>query len=414
MAYPLRAPAFLLAALALMILAACQAEADKAPPATLAASTPLADLRLTDPRTDGLPTAVPESVVLQADAEYLLLTNLYARATVSVVSIEVVVTEAGFSETSRGSGFVYDRSGHIVTNAHVINAADEIRVIFHDGYVTDAEIVGQDNYSDLAVIQVDVPLTRLVPLTLANSDLVRVGERAIVIGNPWGLNNTMTTGIVSAVGRQLPSAELIDLSSVPGFQNPRIIQVDADLNPGNSGGPLFNSYGEVIGVNTAIRSNSGAFEGVGFAVPSNTVRRVVPELIRTGKVDYAWLGITTVASEFGVISMAEELGLAVETGVLVTGVSPDSPADEAGLLGGTAVAVVRDVPVCAGGDIILAVDGSYINNMDELVYYLNTNTVPGDVIELLVVRGADTFDVSVTLGSRPTSGSIIPACGADS
>ncbi|MFW5748317.1 MAG: S1C family serine protease [Chloroflexota bacterium] len=392
-------------------LAACDTAPDTPAP-TARPSTPAADLPLGDPaRAVGPPTPLPDEIIREADAEYLLMTNIFERAAPSVVNIEIVIESPGFREVGRGSGFVYDRNGRIITNAHVIDGADEIYVTFNDGFVTDADIIGQDNYSDIAVIRVDVPPQRLLPLELADSDDVRVGERAIAIGNPWGLHSSMTSGIISAVGRQINSAELIDVSSMPGFQNPRIIQVDADINPGNSGGPLLNSRGEVIGVNTAIRSESGAFQGVGFSVPSNTVSRVVPELIANGEVNYAWIGISTFQSQFGVASLADSLDLPVDSGVLVTHVMPESPAAEADVRGGKSVITVRDIPICAGGDIIVAVDGTYVQNMDELVYYLLINTIPGDVVELLVVREDGTFEIPVTLGERPASGTLDPTCG---
>lgn len=401
--------------LVMLALAACQGNTP--PPPNAQASTPIADLPVNAAaeRERALPSPVPDELIAEADAEHVLLTNIYERSAPSVVNIEVVVPVTGavnLRDLGRGSGFIYDRNGHIVTNAHVINMAREIRVTFDDGFVTSAELVGQDNYSDLAVIKVDVPVNRLQPLELADSDALRVGQRAIAIGNPFGLSSSMTVGIISGLGRQLSSAALIDSSAIPGFQNPRIIQVDAEINPGNSGGPLLDSWGRVIGVNTAIRSESGVFQGVGFSVPSNTVRRVVPELIDRGRVDYSWIGITTSPSDYSVASMAEALRLPVNAGVLVTGVTPNSPADKAGLRGGDRLRPVREIEVCSGGDIIVAVDGNYVRNMDEMVAYLITRTYPGDTVTLLVIRDGETFDVPVTLETRPTSGDIVPlGCG---
>jgi S1-C subfamily serine protease len=401
------------------ILAACQSE-NAALPSTLMPSTPIRDLPISNQtirQDDALPTPVSDALIAEADAEYLLLTNIYERVTPSIVNIEVVVNVAGqrgFVDVGRGSGFIYDRNGHIITNAHVVNNADEIRVTFNDGYVTEAELVGQDVFSDLAVIKVETSSDRLLPLSLADSDNVRVGERAIAIGNPFGLSSSMTVGIVSGLGRQLASAELIDSTVIPGFQNPSIIQVDTDVNPGNSGGPLLNSHGDVIGVNTAIRTDSGIFEGVAFAVPANTVNRVIPELIADGRVDYSWLGITTVSADdgLGVAALAEPLELPVTAGVLVTGVSGNSPAQKAGLQGGTRVRTIRDRDICVGGDIIIAIDDQFVDNMDELVAYLVINTHPGDTVNLLIVRADETFEVPLTLESRPTSNQdIIPFCG---
>jgi 2-alkenal reductase len=410
----------IISVLALVLLVACQSDQPATPETLLAPSTPLDVLLTSDmqQRRD-LPTAVPESVIADADAEYLLLANIYERITPSVVSIEVItVVDRGVNLTdiANGSGFIYDQNGYIITNAHVANDADEIRVTFDDGYVADAELVGADVYSDIAVVKVDTDSERLLPLSFGDSDLVHVGQRAIAIGNPFGWSGSMTVGIVSAVGRQLSSASLIDNTISPGFQNPHIIQVDTDINPGNSGGPLLNSWGEVIGVNTAISTDSGVFQGVGFAVPANTVQRVVPELIEKGQVDYSWIGIATVASELNLMSLQELLDLPVNAGVLITDVTPGSPADEAGLLGGDREREVRGYayPICSGGDIIIGVDGRTVRDMDELVAYLVVNTVPGDTINLRIVRDEETFDVPVLLRTRPDGGVPPPeACGGE-
>lgn len=386
------------------LFAACQSE-NISPPPQAVASTPIESLPLNVSLQ--LATPVPQEIIDSADAEYALLTNIYERLAPSVVNIDVIstVSTTRLLDVGRGSGFVFDLDGHIVTNTHVINGAREIEVTFNNGYITSATVVGADAYSDLAVIKVDTNKERLFPVTLGDSGTVRVGERAIAIGNPFGLASSMTQGIVSGLGRQLPSAELLDTDLIPGFKNPSIIQVDTDINPGNSGGPLLNSRGEVIGVNTAIRTESGTFQGVGFAIPVNTVKRVVPELIANGKVDYAWLGISTLIEEdgFSVAGLAESLNLPVEAGVLVDRVTIGSPADKAGLHGGSRRVVVRGSEICAGGDIIVAVDGTYIDNMDELVAHLVVHTAPGDIINLMIVRGTETFEVPLTLEPRPTN-----------
>jgi 2-alkenal reductase len=401
-----------------MLIAGCDGGASAYRPTQAVASTPVEDLPISASAQNAtpLPTAVSEAVINSADAEYLLLTNIYERTSPSVVNIEVVARSADSAvllDVSSGSGFIYDNQGHIVTNAHVVNGAEDIRVTFNDGYLTTAELVGVDTYSDLAVIQVNIDAKRLLPLTLTDSDQVRVGERVIAIGNPFGLASSMTVGIVSGVGRNLRSAELIDANAIPGFQNPAIIQVDAQINPGNSGGPLFNSRGDVIGVNTAIRSNSGVFEGVGFAVPANTVKRVVPELIEDGKVNYAWLGINSLSNDqgYGVAGLAETLKLPVTSGVLISSVTPDSPAAKAGLRGGTRIVRVRERDICIGGDIIIAINDNYVDTLDELVAYLVVNTSPGDVVNLLVVRSNETFEVPVTMEARPASNPSAVSCG---
>lgn len=366
------------------------------------------------------PTPVSDQIIEAADAEYLLLTNIYERLAPSVVNIEVrsAAADLPISDVGRGSGFVYDTDGHIITNAHVVNGANRIEVTFNSGYIASADVVGTDPFSDLAVIRVNVDRARLFPVTLGNSDAVRVGERAIAIGNPFGLNSSMTVGIVSGLGRQLPSAELLDITAIRGFNNPSIIQVDTDINPGNSGGPLLNSRGEVIGVNAAIRTDTGVFQGVGFAIPARTVRRVVPELIAQGRVNYAWIGISALREEdgFGVAALAEPLNLPVEAGVLVNLVTRGSPADKAGLRAGTEQRIVRGDTICAGGDIIIAIDGVYVRNMDELVAHLVVDTAPGDTVTLLVVRDEETLEIPLTLEARPTGavGESVNGCQNDS
>ena len=390
--------------LLILLLAACAPATPPAPPAQSVASTPLADLPVQV--VYQLPTSIPQAIIDAADAEYLVLTNLYERLAPSVVNVEVIALESedNLLDLGRGSGFVYDSMGHIVTNAHVVAGARRIEVTFSTGYVIEATVVGTDPYSDIAVLKVTVDRARLFPVTLADSNLVRVGERAIAIGNPFGLASSMTVGIVSALGRQLPSAELLNAGVLASFNNPSIIQVDTDINPGNSGGPLLNSRGEVTGINTAIRTDSGSFQGVGFAVPSNTIRRVVPELIENGRVDYPWIGISTLPSDsgFSTAALAEALNLPVEAGVLIDSVNADSPADKAGLLGGNRLVTVRATSVCVGGDIIVAVNDTYVKDIDELLAYIVMYSRPGDVLNLLVVRGTETFELPLTLESRPT------------
>ncbi len=381
-------------------------------PVVLVASTPLAQLTN---QTQPIATPVSSQVIASADAEYQLLANLYERLTRSVVFVEVVSeqTELGTQDFGNGSGFIYDLNGHIVTNAHVVLDAQTVRITFHDGYVTTASVVGVDTFSDLAVVKVDTTLDRLYPIPLGDSDTTRVGERAIVIGNPFGLTSSMTVGIISAKGRQLPSAELINSTGPGGFQNPSIIQVDADINPGNSGGPLLNSRGEVVGVTTAIRSESGVFEGVGFAVPSSTLKRVAPDLIANGKVEYAWLGISAMSSEdgLGVAGLAESLNLPIQYGVMVGSVTPNSPAERGGLVGGNQLIEVRDRTVCVGGDIIIAVNGVAVRSMDELVNYLVVNTRPGDTVTMQVIRNRQTYDLAIALQARPNEVAPAPTCG---
>lgn len=405
--------------LVMAMVAGCQLQLQGEPSATASPSTPVAALIAYQQSLVSTPTIIPDMIIDAADAEALLLENIYDRLAPSVVNIDVTISQSGSQlglsteEYASGSGFVYDREGHIVTNSHVVSSAHDIIVTFHDGSISPADVVGFDNYSDLAVIHVGVEADRLFPVSFGDSDAVRVGERAVAIGNPFGLSTSMTVGIVSGLGRQLPSAELISGAS-PGFENPSIIQVDTDINPGNSGGPLLNSHGEVIGVNTAIRTESGVFQGVGFAVPSSTVQRIIPELIAHGKVDYAWLGISTLPNEngFTVAALATPLELPVRAGVLVERVTPNSPASQAGLRGGTHVVDVRGRETCAGGDIIVAINGSNVSTMDDLTAYLVSRTKPGDTVSLMIVRGGETFDIPVTLASRPDNAGEFLPCNA--
>jgi 2-alkenal reductase len=412
----LRFHTLLTAALAsgVLALAACGAPTPVAPAASNNLPMAAVPVSLSLQQAQPTPTPVSADIISAADAEYIVLTNIYERVAPSVVNIEATFENENpvLNEASGGSGFVYDMDGHIVTNTHVIQNASEIRVTFNDGYVTGAELVGLDTYSDLAVIRVEVDAVHLHPVTMGDSEAVRVGERAIAIGNPFGLASSMTVGIVSGLGRQLPSAQLLDLTNFSGFQNPSIIQVDTEINPGNSGGPLLNSRGEVVGINTAISTETGVFQGIGFAVPARTLQRVIPDIIANGAVEYAWLGISSLSANlgYGLPALAEPLNLPVTAGVLVDTVTADSPAARAGLQGGTRAVVIRGAPVCVGGDIIIAVNGEYVANMDELLAYLVANGRPGDTLNLLVVRGDETFELPLTLEARPRN-TIPSECG---
>ncbi|MDX1523388.1 MAG: trypsin-like peptidase domain-containing protein, partial [Anaerolineae bacterium] len=281
------------------------------------------------------PTALPADIIAEADAEELLLINLYERVNPSVVNIVVtvgdnpIVANNPFPTQGQGSGFILDSDGHIVTNNHVIADAEKVEVTFHDGTIIEADVIGSDSDSDIAVIKIEATPESLRPITWGNSNELLVGQRAVAIGNPFGLDGTLTTGIISALGRTLPTSTQ--------FRIPEIIQTDAAINPGNSGGPLLNSQGEVIGVNTAIVPNRGdlgerSFLGVGFAVPSNLVQRVVASLIETGEYHHPWIG-------FSGNSVSPEVALEMElpslNGALVAQVISGSPADDAGLRGAT-------------------------------------------------------------------------------
>ncbi len=349
----------------------------------------------------GLPTPVSQDIIAAADAEELLLINIYQRVAPAVVNVDIGVEASGeVTDVGSGSGFVIDPAGYIVTNNHVIEDADALRVTFSDGSVLIAEVVGGDEYADLAVIKVDPPADRpLVAVELGDSSTVQVGQRVIAIGNPFGLTGSMTVGIVSAVGRTLPSAVVTDTGI---FSNPLIIQTDAAINPGNSGGPLLNSRGQVIGVNAALRSQTGLNSGIGFAIPVNTVKRIAPQLIETGRVEYPYLGISA-QTEFSLALLAEEFDLPVSRGVLIASVAPGSAADRAGLRGGTRTGTVNGREVQLGGDIITAIDGTPIGNFDELLGYLVSNTSVGQRITVSIVREGRSMEVEVTLGARPTN-----------
>jgi len=294
---------------------------------------------------------------------------------------------------SQGSGFVIDKAGHIVTNYHVVQGADEIRVSFSNRDTVEAELVGTDPSTDLAVLQVDESASALTPLPLGDSAKVEVGDQVVAIGNPFGLDRTATAGIVSALQRLIraPNQFTID----------HVIQTDAPINHGNSGGPLLNTRGQVIGVNTQIETGGvdTGNVGIGFAVPSNTVKDVVAQILGTGRVDHAYLGISGQAVNADV---AETYNLAADAGVLVESVRSGSGADKAGLQGGETEVVVAGQTYVLGGDIIVAVDGTQIGSIEELRDAIAAHK-PGEKISLEIYHGAKKTSVSVTLGRQPAS-----------
>ncbi|MEJ2599981.1 MAG: trypsin-like peptidase domain-containing protein [Anaerolineales bacterium] len=305
--------------------------------------------------------------------------------------------------TALGSGFVWDNQGDIVTNNHVVSGADAINVTFSDGSSYPATLVGADLNSDLAVVKVKAPASELHPVQLADSNQVKVGQLAIAIGNPYGLSGTMTSGIVSALSRSLPVGldnQNAQSQSGPTYTIPDIIQTDASINPGNSGGVLVNDHGQVIGVTSAIESNSNANAGIGFVIPSAIVQKVVPSLIQTGKYQHPWIGIegTTITSD---LATADNLPSG-QQGVLVINVTPNSPAAKAGLQGGTQTQSLNGSQVSLGGDVITAVDGQPVKNFEDLTSYLFINTKVGQTINLTVLRNGQQMKVQVTLGTVPT------------
>ncbi len=358
------------------------------------------------------PTPLPAEVIEEADAEERLLVNLYKRINPAVVHIRVVtrldseslpnipgmpeIPEDDFYQQGTGSGFLIDREGHIVTNNHVVADAEEVLVTFHDGTAVRAQILGTDPDSDLAVITVDLPaqLQNISPVELGDSDTVEIGQRAIALGNPFGLRGTLTTGIVSALGRSLPLGRA---SVVIGarFSIPELIQTDAAINPGNSGGPLVDSQGRVIGVNTAYDPN---VYGIGFAVPVNTVARVVPKLIEDGRYAYPWLGVSGTDLSLDIV---EEMNLPVQRGAIVFEVTPDSPADKAGLRGSSGTVERLGSTLQVGGDVIIAIDDQKVELFEDLLVYILRYTEVGQRVELTIIRDGRERVIAVSLGERP-------------
>jgi len=298
-------------------------------------------------------------------------------------------------ERSGGSGFVWDDQGHIVTNHHVVDGADRLTVIFSDGTERQAEVLGTDPDSDLAVLKlVDGDGLTMPGAPLGDSGAVKPGQLAVAIGSPFGQEFTITSGIISAVGRTIRSGN-------SQFSIPEVIQTDAPINPGNSGGPLLDRNGRVIGVNTQIISRSGANSGIGFAVPINTAKRVIPELIENGQYQYAWLGISGTSLRPDV---AELMDLPRDTrGTLVIDVTRDGPAEAAGLLGSDRSEQVEGLDLRIGGDIIIAIDGIQVRTIDDLIAYLVDNTRPEDESLLEVIREDGSREtIQVTLDRRPS------------
>lgn len=341
---------------------------------------------------------LPELQVLDLSQRDAILTTLYQRASQGVVSIIITTAEGG----STGSGFVYDTDGHIITNFHVVEGAEDVEVDFVSGFKTRGEVIGTDLDSDLAVIKVDVPAEVLAPLPLGDSNLVQVGQTVVAIGNPFGLSGTMTMGIVSAKGRTLESLRQTETGNF--FSAGDIIQTDASINPGNSGGPLLNLNGEVVGVNRAIRTTGTTVtgdpvnSGIGFAISVNIVRRVVPELIKSGSYAYPYLGVTS--RENMSLEMIEALDLPQQTGAYIIQVQEFSPAARAGLVGGTRTTSIPGL--LAGGDLIIAVDGIPVKTFGEMLSYLINNKSPGDTVNFTVIHDNNSQEeVEVTLGERP-------------
>ncbi len=365
------------------------------PPAAALTTEPI-----TLPAPEPAPTLAPLSTDI--DIETQIYADVYERVNPSVVAIMVLDEEMladsphsdirpFFFHTGEGSGFVVDEEGHIVTNRHVVLETDNIVVRFYDGVLAPAEVVGEDRDTDLAVIKVNPQGLDLRPVVFGEIDDLRVGERVIVIGNPFGNTNTMTTGIISALGRNI---DLFDTQ----FQLPEVIQTDAAINPGNSGGPMLNAHGEVIGVAFMLQSESRSNSGVGFGIPVYFAERVSKAIIAQGRFRHPYLGIRGSGLSPFVI---QELGLPVNYGILISDVLRDTPAAKAGLRGGKEDRMVEGMPFAVGGDIIIGIDGNPVKVFDDLLSHLGRYTEPGDTIRLTVVRDGNQLDVTVTLEPRP-------------
>ena len=321
----------------------------------------------------------------------LSLVELFEKSEEGVVRIDVVKINSFREGNSVGSGFVFDLFGNIITNAHVIDNADNITVTFLDGSQYNASIVGMDKFTDIAVINVEEKPDYLHPLEIGDSSTLKVGEPVAAIGNPFGLSGSMTSGIVSQIGRLLPSHDT-------GFSIPNVIQTDAAINPGNSGGPLLNMNGKVMGINTAIKSGTGQSAGIGFAVPSNTISKVVPVLITEGKYSHPWIGIS--GQDINP-DLAKIRNLNHSKGFLIVTVIPDSPAEMAGLKGVSEIEKIDNKEYPKDGDIIISVDGKEVRKISDILIHLQEEKSVGDEMILGIIRDGEQMDIILTLVVRP-------------
>jgi len=294
-----------------------------------------------------------------------------------------------FPTQGSGSGSIIDTKGHILTNHHVVANAQKLEVTLADGSKWPAKLVGSDPDNDLSVIKIEAPKEKLKVIPMGDSKNLKIGQKVLAIGNPFGLQRTLTTGIVSSLGRTIRSEV--------GTLIEDVIQTDAAINPGNSGGPLLNSEGEIVGINSAIISPTGGSVGIGFAIPVNTARRVVPELISKGYVTYPYIGATIQSL---IPEMAKFLKLKIERGAMISEVVKGGPADKAGLKGGNQRVQVGNMIVLVGGDIVVKADQYEVKTNDELIHYIREKK-PGDAVLLKVFRKDSFIDMKVTLGERP-------------
>ena len=329
---------------------------------------------------------VGEVTGIERSYEYSLI-DIFEKSEASIVQVSVV---RGESDGGMGSGFVYSDEGYVITNQHVVQDAERVMITFLDGEAYIGNVIGTDRDLDIAVVKVEPTNTYLQPIKIGDSSKLKVGEKIAAIGNPFGLSGSMTSGIVSQMGRLLPQET--------GYSIPDVIQTDAAINPGNSGGPLINMKGEVVGINTAIQSATGEFSGIGFAVPSNTVKKVVPVLIQDGEFKHPWMGIsgTDVDPE-----LAEVRGLNSSKGFLVVSVIEGSPAETAGLLGVTETKEIDGREFALDGDIILSIDGETVRKISDILVHLQREKSVGDEMVLSVNRGGEILELTMVLEERP-------------
>lgn len=350
---------------------------------------------LTQPTAINTAVATPTQLPLPAEVadEEAVLVNLYARANPAVVNITIYGMQSGqVAPLGQGSGFVYDETGHIVTNAHVVAGADQVEITFSDGTIRAAKIIGLDPNSDLAVVKVDRLPEGVSSLPSGEMSELAVGQTVIAIGNPFGLDGTLTRGIISALGRTIPA--------LTPFSIPQAIQTDAAINPGNSGGPLLDLRGRVVGVNAQIETDgtSRSNSGVGFAIPISVVKLVVPALIEKGKYDWSWLGV----SGGNILpALVEAMKLPVERGAYIFEVTTGGPAEQAGLRGANNTETINGQSIAVGGDTIIAINGQPVRSFDDLLIYIALQTVPNQTVTLTIIRGGNSQEVSVQLGARP-------------
>ena len=329
---------------------------------------------------------VGEVTGIERSYEYSLI-DIFEKSEASIVQVSVV---RGESDGGMGSGFVYSDEGYVITNQHVVQDAERVMITFLDGEAYIGNVIGTDRDLDIAVVKVEPTNTYLQPIKIGDSSKLKVGEKIAAIGNPFGLSGSMTSGIVSQMGRLLPQET--------GYSIPDVIQTDAAINPGNSGGPLINMKGEVVGINTAIQSATGEFSGIGFAVPANTVKKVVPVLIQDGEFKHPWMGISGIDVD---PELAEVRGLNSSKGFLVVSVIEGSPAETAGLLGVTETRETDGREFALDGDIILSIDGETVRKISDILVHLQREKSVGDEMVLSVNRGGEILELTMVLEERP-------------